>query len=909
MFISRFNRFFERHGRWAYFLLGLVISLSFVVFVTPGKLLGNREMFQRTVGTMYGETIERKDFLRKIQETDVAVLLQRGQLLSQDSARSDELISETLKRMRALREAKMRGLTAVSKAELADTIRGMWMFQVDGKFERDRFTQFEDNFLRTKGLDGTDFDRIVRENIAIGRLEEQVASDVFVSPTEVRDFYDQMNEQFEVKYVQFRADISEDGNPGDEEIQAYFDTHRDELRRPDEKRIRVAVFSSQDLMKDVEVTDEDIKEHFEKLSRSAYKGKKLDDVRKQIEITLKRTKATAKAREKANLVKEKVGALKEGETPAQLAERFAEVCKELGVEVKDSGPFVDDGAIPNVGQFPVFRRKAYELSAEKPLSDVIYDAGRYFLACWLETIPGKAPEELDEVMKKQVSEAILAQDAKRFYAAKVEAYRDDLEKAESAWDLTKVYDEKLAMQTDLSDEQKEKMRAEFRDDVRTFVVPNFVPEQKKILAVVFHPPAFRDQVTVTEDDIAAYYEQHQADYSKKEVRARQIMLRIPPDATDEQKADIKAKLDTILNEIREGASFEDMARFHSEDIGTKSKGGDMGFVEQGAKPAAVDEALFSMEPGEVSPVIETPSSYVLLKVEEIRDGRALQDVAGEIRETLIKERSESRAMDAAADFADKAFDAVERALAPADGVDEKPTKTSAAEAFNSVAKKAGLSVQESEFFRENGVIAPFGYNRDLSSEAFKLTAESPLSDPIKAQDSIYVACWVATKPPEVPSLENNEALLNRLISTARRVRATEAARAKAKTEFARIKDALATGKALTEAAGDLEFTDVDAFSRYQPPQGLPSSRDVTEAARKAPPETLLEPITTLDGAVLVYLVSRTLPAEEKFAQEKDRYEMQLQWMKRRTVVDRFYQRLEEESDTRLTEAWAPRKEA
>jgi hypothetical protein len=40
MIISHFNRYFEKHGRKTYIALGIIISLMFVVFVTPGDMFG-----------------------------------------------------------------------------------------------------------------------------------------------------------------------------------------------------------------------------------------------------------------------------------------------------------------------------------------------------------------------------------------------------------------------------------------------------------------------------------------------------------------------------------------------------------------------------------------------------------------------------------------------------------------------------------------------------------------------------------------------------------------------------------------------------------------------------------------------------------------------------------------------------
>ena len=60
MIISRFNRYFEKHGRKTYIALGIIISLMFVVFVTPGDMFGGHRG-GNTIGKMYGKKLKTKE--------------------------------------------------------------------------------------------------------------------------------------------------------------------------------------------------------------------------------------------------------------------------------------------------------------------------------------------------------------------------------------------------------------------------------------------------------------------------------------------------------------------------------------------------------------------------------------------------------------------------------------------------------------------------------------------------------------------------------------------------------------------------------------------------------------------------------------------------------------------------------
>src|SRR5208282_3950739 len=79
----------------------------------------------------------------------------------------------------------------------------------------------------------------------------------------------------------------------------------------------------------------------------------------------------------------------------------------------------------------------------------------------------------------------------------------------------------------------------------------------------------------------------------------------------------QAKADSLLAQIRNGASFEDVAKKNS-DGPTASQGGDLGDFKRGTLAKELEDKTFSMKSGEVSDVIRTKQGFVILKVVEHR---------------------------------------------------------------------------------------------------------------------------------------------------------------------------------------------------------------------------------------------------------------------------------------------------
>jgi parvulin-like peptidyl-prolyl isomerase len=86
-----------------------------------------------------------------------------------------------------------------------------------------------------------------------------------------------------------------------------------------------------------------------------------------------------------------------------------------------------------------------------------------------------------------------------------------------------------------------------------------------------------------------------------------------------------AKAQALVEELKGGANFAALAQQASEDISTAANGGDLGWFprEVPLMPPVVADEAFSLQPGEMSDVIESEQGYHIIKVEAREENRPL----------------------------------------------------------------------------------------------------------------------------------------------------------------------------------------------------------------------------------------------------------------------------------------------
>lgn len=95
-----------------------------------------------------------------------------------------------------------------------------------------------------------------------------------------------------------------------------------------------------------------------------------------------------------------------------------------------------------------------------------------------------------------------------------------------------------------------------------------------------------------------------------------ILLRVPQDATAEQKNVAKQRIDSIYNALKGGADFADLAKRLSQDPGTARNGGLLPWIESNQTVKEFNDAAFALEVGEMSEPVLSPFGYHIIMMKD-----------------------------------------------------------------------------------------------------------------------------------------------------------------------------------------------------------------------------------------------------------------------------------------------------
>lgn len=159
---------------------------------------------------------------------------------------------------------------------------------------------------------------------------------------------------------------------------------------------------------------------------------------------------------------------------------------------------------------------------------------------------------------------------------------------------------------------------------------------------------------VTDDEIAAYYREHQRDYDRPErVRGAIVFFKTPPPMDQTAVEQLNQRVRTALEEARAldpaTTHFGSVARRYSEDRSSRYTGGVIGWLikhpnRQYKWDQAVIDALFALdEPGDIAPVVTTDDGVYLVRLvdREPAQPRPLEAVAEGIRHHLMRTRQQT----------------------------------------------------------------------------------------------------------------------------------------------------------------------------------------------------------------------------------------------------------------------------
>jgi peptidyl-prolyl cis-trans isomerase SurA len=154
----------------------------------------------------------------------------------------------------------------------------------------------------------------------------------------------------------------------------------------------------------------------------------------------------------------------------------------------------------------------------------------------------------------------------------------------------------------------------------------------------------KSKIVIHDEDIRRVYRERIQEYMiPLEVQLQQIFFAAPRDAAPEKVAAIEKQAGEVRKQAEEGGDFSELARKFSQSPEAK-EGGNLGFFKSKELIPELEEASFSLEPGEISPLVRTSEGFHILRVMERRGGKPkpYAEVQDKIREEMMQAESEKK---------------------------------------------------------------------------------------------------------------------------------------------------------------------------------------------------------------------------------------------------------------------------
>ena len=430
--------------------------------------------------------------------------------------------------------------------------------------------------------------------------------------------------------------------------------------------------------------------------------------------------------------------------------------------------------------------------------------------------------------------------------------------------------------------------SEFSTEAEMVLAASITGEKRDLAYVLLSPALAADRVHLEADDSKNYYAQHGGEFVTPEVvsvdyitlsledfyspvsdediasayqellgavsqvtrrRAAHILLE-----TGEQRSDAEAQqaLQGIVSRLEAGESFGVLATEHSDDVGSRLQGGDLGFSDGEAFPDVFEQQLLELASGQVSAPFRSEAGWHIVKLVEVEQNQppSLAESRDELVNELQRRGAEPRYAVKLESLKDISFNAADLA---------------------SVAQALDLDVQKSILFGRSGADSGLFANQHLVAEAF---SSSVLKDGLNSEvietaagEALVLRIDQHMPPAPIPFEEVEESITAQLLAQKQR----EFLQARADE----IQSAAAAGQQLSDLAkrDELDYRELREVTRDNT-QG--ERAEIVTAAFQAGAVTGQANVvveTLADGDVLVLAVTRAVPGSLDELDEEKREAM------------------------------------
>jgi peptidyl-prolyl cis-trans isomerase SurA len=126
---------------------------------------------------------------------------------------------------------------------------------------------------------------------------------------------------------------------------------------------------------------------------------------------------------------------------------------------------------------------------------------------------------------------------------------------------------------------------------------------------------------VSEAELRQFFNENLGQAGQRPKRPATVSFKqivVAPQPKPAARAAALAHAESLLVQLRHGADFETLARRFSQDAGTKDHGGDLGWFRRGMMYQSFDRVAFSLRPGEISNIVETPFGFHIIRMDQVQ---------------------------------------------------------------------------------------------------------------------------------------------------------------------------------------------------------------------------------------------------------------------------------------------------
>ncbi|CAM3092455.1 SurA N-terminal domain-containing protein [Pseudomonas fluorescens] len=206
----------------------------------------------------------------------------------------------------------------------------------------------------------------------------------------------------------------------------------------------------------------------------------------------------------------------------------------------------------------------------------------------------------------------------------------------------------------------DEVKAHYDQHAKEFMTPDRVV----IDYLELKKSSFFDQVTVKDDELQAAYQKEIANLAEQR-RAAHILIEVNDKTTDAQA---KAKIEEIQARLAKGEKFEALAKEFSQDPGSASNGGDLGFAGPGVYDPDFETALYALNKDQVSAPVRSTFGWHLIKLLGVEAPQvpSFASLKDKLTRELKTQQVEQRFVDASKQLEDAAFEASDLAQPASD---------------------------------------------------------------------------------------------------------------------------------------------------------------------------------------------------------------------------------------------------